>query len=410
MFRQTDKNDIHKILGISMSLSLDSSILASSQVVEIKKIEQQLSDVQNEVSGIQTNDFLSITSRQPDISGNSWILQAMGYDDVITGTVEDEIQSVISETEAIASAMDNVKPQTNYSRVPTTTVRNYGSSETFECSTNTSSAAIAAAVERGDYNKTYGSGKTAQQYKDAVVKAFEGVITYLDDLIANYDTKVASGLASGHQEVKLTTLLQLRNAMKNCDVVINIEDTYGKSVDYGAYYAYSTAEYVVTMTDGTKRGAVVGTSTDYDVYVSGMYLKFVNEDLDRHYNRQMCFTTDSLDSYINSGFAHKYMLATVMHEFSHSLHIPNECIAYLMGEVIADDLNYPLNWGMDWANAGYGYGGTLDSDDEVLYFGDWWEHTSQGSVDKNANASEFANYTADPNYDKNAAINKRFVA
>lgn len=393
-----------------MSLSLDSSILASSQVVEIKKIEQQLSDVQNEVSGIQTNDFLSITSRQPDISGNSWILQAMGYDDVITGTVEDEIQSVISETEAIASAMDNVKPQTNYSRVPTTTVRNYGSSETFECSTNTSSAAIAAAVERGDYNKTYGSGKTAQQYKDAVVKAFEGVITYLDDLIANYDTKVASGLASGHQEVKLTTLLQLRNAMKNCDVVINIEDTYGKSVDYGAYYAYSTAEYVVTMTDGTKRGAVVGTSTDYDVYVSGMYLKFVNEDLDRHYNRQMCFTTDSLDSYINSGFAHKYMLATVMHEFSHSLHIPNECIAYLMGEVIADDLNYPLNWGMDWANAGYGYGGTLDSDDEVLYFGDWWEHTSQGSVDKNANASEFANYTADPNYDKNAAINKRFVA
>ena len=393
-----------------MSLSLDSSILASSQVVEIKKIEQQLSDVQNEVSGIQTNDFLSITSRQPDISGNSWILQAMGYDDVITGTVEDEIQSVISETEAIASAMDSVKPQTNYSRVPTTTVRNYGSSETFECSTNTSSAAIAAAVERGDYNKTYGSGKTAQQYKDAVVKAFEGVITYLDDLIANYDTKVASGLASGHQEVKLTTLLQLRNAMKNCDVVINIEDTYGKSVDYGAYYAYSTAEYVVTMTDGTKRGAVVGTSTDYDVYVSGMYLKFVNEDLDRHYNRQMSFTTDSLDSYINSGFAHKYMLATVMHEFSHSLHIPNECIAYLMGEVIADDLNYPLNWGMDWANAGYGYGGTLDSDDEVLYFGDWWEHTSQGSVDKNANASEFANYTADPNYDKNAAINKRFVA
>ena len=402
-----------------MSLSLDSSILASSQVVEIKKIEQQLSDVQNEVSGIQTNDFLSITSRQPDISGNSWILQAMGYDDVITGTVEDEIQSVISETEAIASAMDSVKPQTNYSRVPTTTVRNYGSSETFECSTNTSSAAIAAAVERGDYNKTYGSGKTAQQYKDAVVKAFEGVITYLDDLIANYDTKVASGLASGHQEVKLTTLLQLRNAMKNCDVVINIEDTYGKSVDYGAYYAYSTAEYVVTMTDGTKRGAVVGTSTDYDVYVSGMYLKFVNEDLDRHYNRQMCFTTDSLDSYINSGFADKYMLATVMHEFSHSLHIPNECIAYLMGEVIADDLNYPLNWGgfdatdpddWGWKGQSYGYGYTLDSDDEILFFGDWWEHRSQGTVNKDANASEFANYTADPNYNKNDAINKRFVA
>lgn len=402
-----------------MSLSLDSSILASSQVVEIKKIEQQLSDVQNEVSGIQTNDFLSITSRQPDISGNSWILQAMGYDDVITGTVEDEIQSVISETEAIASAMDSVKPQTNYSRVPTTTVRNYGSSETFECSTNTSSAAIAAAVERGDYNKTYGSGKTAQQYKDAVVKAFEGVITYLDDLIANYDTKVASGLASGHQEVKLTTLLQLRNAMKNCDVVINIEDTYGKSVDYGAYYAYSTAEYVVTMTDGTKRGAVVGTSTDYDVYVSGMYLKFVNEDLDRHYNRQMCFTTDSLDSYINSGFADKYMLATVMHEFSHSLHIPNECIAYLMGEVIADDLNYPINWGgfdatdpddWGWKGQSYGYGYTLDTDDEVLFFGDWWEHRSQGTVNKDANASEFANYTADPNYNKNDAINKRFVA
>ena len=402
-----------------MSLSLDSSILASSQVVEIKKIEQQLSDVQNEVSGIQTNDFLSITSRQPDISGNSWILQAMGYDDVITGTVEDEIQSVISETEAIASAMDSVKPQTNYSRVPTTTVRNYGSSETFECSTNTSSAAIAAAVERGDYNKTYGSGKTAQQYKNAVVKAFEGVITYLDDLIANYDTKVASGLASGHQEVKLTTLLQLRNAMKNCDVVINIEDTYGKSVDYGAYYAYSTAEYVVTMTDGTKRGAVVGTSTDYDVYVSGMYLKFVNEDLDRHYNRQMCFTTDSLDSYINSGFADKYMLATVMHEFSHSLHIPNECIAYLMGEVIADDLNYPINWGgfdatdpddWGWKGQSYGYGYTLDSDDEILFFGDWWEHRSQGTVNKDANASEFANYTADPNYNKNDAINKRFVA
>ena len=233
---------------------------------------------------------------------------------------------------------------------------------------------------------------------------------FLDDLIANYDTRVAAGLAAGHQEVKLTTLLQLRNAMKNCDLVINIEDTYGKTVDYGAYYAYSTSEYELTMTDGTKRLAIESTSSDYDIYAGGMYLKFVNGDLDRHYNRQMCFTTDSLDSFINSGYAHKYMLATVMHEFSHSLHIPNECIAYLMGEVIADDINYPLNWGDDWANATYGYGYTLDSDDEVLYFGNWWEHESQGTVDKNANASEFANYTADPNYNKNDAINKRFVA
>ena len=195
-----------------MTLSLDSSQYTSLQVVEIKKIEQQMSDVQNavdEISTVQPGDFLSITSRQPSVSGNSWILAAMGYDDVISGAVEDEIQSVISETDAIASAMDDVKPQTNYAKVPTTTVRNYGSSDTFECSTNTSSQAVTDAVNRGDYNKTYASGKTAQQYKDAVVKAFEGVIAFLDDLIANYDTRVASGLASGHQEVKLTALLQL---------------------------------------------------------------------------------------------------------------------------------------------------------------------------------------------------------
>lgn len=396
-----------------MTISLDTSLYTNPQVVDIQKIEQQKTVAQNavdEISSAQPGDFLSITSRQPSTSGNSWILAAMGYDDVISGTVEDEIQSIISETDAIASAMNDVKPKANYSKVPTTTVRNYGSSESFECSTNTSSQAVADAVSRGDYNKTYGSGKSAQTYKDAVVKAFEGVISFLDDLIANYDTRVAAGLAAGHQEVKLTTLLQLRNAMKNCDLVINIEDTYGKTVDYGAYYAYSTSEYELTMTDGTKRLAIESTSSDYDIYAGGMYLKFVNGDLDRHYNRQMCFTTDSLDSFINSGYADKYMLATVMHEFSHSLHIPNECIAYLMGEVIADDLNYPLNWGDDWANATYGYGYTLDSDDEVLYFGNWWEHESQGTVDKNANASEFANYTADPNYNKNDAINKRFVA
>lgn len=403
-----------------MTLSLDSSQYTSLQVVEIKKIEQQMSDVQNavdEISTVQPGDFLSITSRQPSVSGNSWILAAMGYDDVISGAVEDEIQSVISETDAIASAMDDVKPQTNYAKVPTTTVRNYGSSDTFECSTNTSSQAVTDAVNRGDYNKTYASGKTAQQYKDAVVKAFEGVIAFLDDLIANYDTRVASGLASGHQEVKLTALLQLRNAMKNCDLVINIEDTYGQNVDYGAYYG--TSMYVLTMGDGTERAAIETNSSDYDVIVQGRYFKFVNSDYDRHYNRQMCFTTDSLDSFINSGYADKYMLATVMHEFSHSLHIPNECIAYLMGEVIADDLNYPLNWGgfdatdpddWGWKGQSYGYGYTLDSDDEILFFGDWWEHRSQGTVNKDANASEFANYTADPNYNKNDAINKRFVA
>ena len=403
-----------------MTLSLDSSQYTSLQVVEIKKIEQQISDVQNavdEISTVQPGDFLSITSRQPSVSGNSWILAAMGYDDVISGAVEDEIQSVISETDAIASAMDDVKPQTNYAKVPTTTVRNYGSSDTFECSTNTSSQAVTDAVNRGDYNKTYASGKTAQQYKDAVVKAFEGVIAFLDDLIANYDTRVASGLASGHQEVKLTALLQLRNAMKNCDLVINIEDTYGQNVDYGAYYG--TSMYVLTMGDGTERAAIETNSSDYDVIVQGRYFKFVNSDYDRHYNRQMCFTTDSLDSFINSGYADKYMLATVMHEFSHSLHIPNECIAYLMGEVIADDLNYPLNWGgfdatdpddWGWKGQSYGYGYTLDSDDEILFFGDWWEHRSQGTVNKDANASEFANYTADPNYNKNDAINKRFVA
>ena len=403
-----------------MTLSLDSSQYTSLQVVEIKKIEQQMSDVQNavdEISTVQPGDFLSITSRQPSVSGNSWILAAMGYDDVISGAVEDEIQSVISETDSIASAMNDVKPQTNYAKVPTTTVRNYGSSDTFECSTNTSSQAVTDAVNRGDYNKTYASGKTAQQYKDAVVKAFEGVIAFLDDLIANYDTRVASGLASGHQEVKLTALLQLRNAMKNCDLVINIEDTYGQNVDYGAYYG--TSMYVLTMGDGTERAAIETNSSDYDVIVQGRYFKFVNSDYDRHYNRQMCFTTDSLDSFINSGYAHKYMLATVMHEFSHSLHIPNECIAYLMGEVIADDLNYPLNWGgfdatdpddWGWKGQSYGYGYTLDSDDEILFFGDWWEHRSQGTVNKDANASEFANYTADPNYNKNDAINKRFVA
>lgn len=393
-----------------MSVSLDNSSI-QYQITEIKKIEQEISDVQSyNQSSVLGSDFLSITSRQPDLSGNAWILQAFSDTDVLSGTVETEIQSIISETDAIADAMNSVKPSINYAKVPTTTVRNYGSSDTFECSTNTSSAAVSAAVDRGDYNKTYASGKSASTYKNAVVKAFEGVISYLDDLIANYDTRVASGFAAGHQEVKLTTLLQLRNAMKNCDLVINIEDTYGKNVEYGAYYGYYTATYELTLSDGTKKQAVETNSSDYDVVVSGRYFKFVNANLDRHYNRQMCFTTDSLDSYIDSGYADKYMLATVMHEFSHSLHIPNECIAYLMGEVIADDLNYPLNWGTEWANAGYGYGGTLDSDDEVLYFGDWWEHTSQGSVDKNANASEFANYTADPNYDKNAAINKRFVA
>ena len=410
-----------------MTLSLDSSQYAKQNVVEIKKIEQQITTTGNTAAIVSTTDtgtaqvgdFLSITTRQPNVASNSWILAAFGYDDVISGTVAEEIESVVSETDAIAEAMNDVKPKTNYSKVPTTTVRNYGSSDTFECSTNTSSQAVTDAVNRGDYNKTYASGKTAQQYKDAVVKAFEGVIAFLDDLIANYDTRVASGLASGHQEVKLTALLQLRNAMKNCDLVINIEDTYGQNVDYGAYYGYYTAMYELQMGDGTKRAAVETNSSDYDVIIQGRYFKFVNSDYDRHYNRQMCFTTDSLDSFINSGYAHKYMLATVMHEFSHSLHIPNECIAYLMGEVIADDLNYPLNWGgfdatdpddWGWKGQSYGYGYTLDSDDEILFFGDWWEHRSQGTVNKDANASEFANYTADPNYDKNAAINKRFVA
>lgn len=372
-----------------------------------------------EIAPIQTGTFLSITNRNFSLSGNSWILQSLGYDDVISGDVDNEIQSVISETESIASAMEEAKKEINYAKVPTVTVTNYGSSGTTECSSSTSSSAIIKAVEKGNYNQTYNSGKTAQQYKNAVVKAFEGVITYLDDLIANYNTKVAAGLAAGHQEVKLTTLLQLRNAMKNCDLPINIEDTFGRDVDYGAYYSYGTSTYVITDGNGVEHAAVETNASDYDVKVQGRYFKYVNTDFDRHYNRQMCFTTDSLDSFIDSGYADKYMLATVMHEFSHSLHISNECIAYLMGEVIADDMNYPLNWGgfdpndpLDWGWKGqqYGYGNTLDSDDEVLFFGDWWEHRSQGTVDKNANASEFANYTANPSYNKNDAKNKRFTA
>lgn len=315
-----------------------------------------------------TSDFLALTSRFTRSNTNSWIsMTREEQDNVYAGIVQEEIDKVLKEEDQINNLMQETKTKTESH--PTVTYENtfsatpeveetalYASSGSKNLSSKTDTTSIKKNIV-GDATQT-----------KVINDAIDIMVNWLDDLIANYDAKIAEGKAAGHQEVKLTTLLQLRNVIKNCDFPIGVEEsTMGQ--DVGGVYSssYFTEDY-------------------NDITYEGQQIDYYRQVYDQHMLRSIMFPP----SQIYSG-AEFITAATLVHELTHSMHINNECVTYLMEEVFADDHGIDLQYGTE--------GTILKTDQDVVNFGNEWEQISQERLDPTyvtdtvGNKKEFDNFS-----------------
>lgn len=325
---------------------------------------EQLKDAENTAAG----DFLGVTSRFTKSSTNSWIsLTPEEQNNVYTGIVQEEIDKVLKEEEQINKLMQKTKTETESHPIVTASSISNAAPETEETVSyaSTGSQKLSAKTDTTNIKKCI-TGDATQ--KKVISDAIDIMVNWLDDLIANYDTKIAAGRAAGQQEVKLTMLLQLRNIIKNCDFPIGVEEsTMGK--DVGGVYSHS---YL---------------TQDYDnVEFEGQQIDYYRQVYDQHMMRSIMFPPSQI--YPGAEFI---TAATLVHELTHSMHINNECVTYLMEEVFGDDMGADLAYGTE--------GKVLKTDKDVVDFGNWWEQTSQERnnpsyvTDKVGNKKEFDNFS-----------------
>lgn len=325
---------------------------------------EQLKNAENTVAG----DFLAVTSRFTKSSTNSWIsLTPEEQNNVYTGIVQEEIDKVLKEDEQINKLMQETKIETESHLIVTGSLMSGTAPETEETALYalTGSQKLSAKTDTTSIKKCIVGDATQ---KKVLNDAIDIMVNWLDDLIANYDTKIAAGKAAGHQEVKLTMLLQLRNIIKNCDFPIGVkESTMGE--DVGGVYSHASF------------------TKDFDnVEFEGQQIDYYRRAYDHHLQRSIMFPPSQI--YPGAEFI---TAATLIHELTHSMHISNECVTYLMEEVFGDDMGADLAYGKE--------GKVLKTDKDVVDFGNWWEQTSQERnnpsyvTDKVGNKKEFDNFS-----------------
>jgi hypothetical protein len=348
----------------------------------------------------EESGFLSLTQRAPSIADNSWIFKSLGLEDVVSGAVEKEISTVVSETDVIAAVLkDAVVPSREISYSDLTAV---------SPSLNASSGNFnnIGAIDENGETDTLPANHAQNVTK--VQSALNKALNFLDNLISNYNTKALNAFNTGKQMVKLTALLELRHAIRNCDMPIVID--YRSST--GAAY-YSRSRYNYTWEYGSEDNPyrlanqfeiAYGIAQLFDItdnagtVIEQQYLTAVDieheQNLDRNFNRKIGFGADSLDD-------ENFLIGTILHEFTHSLHIPNEAVAYLMGEVYFDQ-EYKNMYGFDGqTNATFDDIGAFNTYEDILDFGNWWMDQQDNDYTPTYNAAEYANYVADENYIKN---------
>ncbi|MDR1327818.1 MAG: hypothetical protein LBJ74_05370, partial [Heliobacteriaceae bacterium] len=224
----------------------------------------------------EESGFLSLTQKTPSIADNSWIFKSLGLDDVVSGAVEKEISTVVSETDVIAAVLkEAVLPvhELSYSDLTAVSPSINASAGNFN---------NIGAIDEDGAIATLPANHAQNVTK--VQNALDKALAFLDNLISNYNYRASAAVSNGQQMVKLTALLELRHAIKNCDMPIYIDY---QSTNAAAYYSW---QYIPS------------------------------DPLNRHFERMIAFSSTTLEA---DNYSEKFLIGTILHEFTHSLHIPN---------------------------------------------------------------------------------------
>lgn len=331
--------------------------------VIIKPTERPDTEIQ--VSTVDASDFLSLTNRFG--LGNG--LSKVEKKDVISGAVADEINKLQSEQDQINSILKTnvngtisaVKNTTLAETVPTTTKKidfvKYTGGRTINAKTDTTAIKNCIVANNNDE-------------KQLISDSIDLLTDWLDDYIANYDSKVTEGLARGDSELKQSFLLQVRNAIENIDFPIGFGDVGDTIINYNSdgspiykekFRTNSNVLGCYTFAAGyyTDAARTQWNNLGYDA----LHLN-VNRNIllnptyfmpERPYKTVDEFNAALEDGSINAVFKEKrgltfcideeaynsycknYLASVFFHEIIHSTHIYNEAVTYFSNDTFDDD-------------------------------------------------------------------------
>lgn len=313
-----------------------------------EKAEARLVDT---TSGMQIGpSFLSVTNRFDPSTLKGIVFE----DDVINGTVENEIKNTEVQSNLIKKVIaKNVEGSTFDSDN-----MSLNASVPVKIKDKTNASKLLSNLQ---YDKNYDND--VQQ--KILTQGVNTLVDWLDDYINNYDKRVAEGKNRGDSEVKLSFLLKLRNSIENCDFPVGFaaRDSFVMEPDQGyvvlGSYGWAQINNYLNPEDHTNDNAgilkhlnrsitlnagVFCVDRKYttekqlqDAINSGAYNYLrkegiTNADLIKALS-EMLMASD--DFYYN--FASAYFASILAHELIHSVHITNEAVTYNTCEMIEDD-------------------------------------------------------------------------
>lgn len=329
---------------------------------------QELAQRNANTINICTPSFLKITA-----NSTSSAAPAMGIvrksSDVISGSVQNEIDTLNQEVGMINSVVAaNTNTSTDFSAGGVGRKLNHRAKiigHTAYVSPTPPEYAIRSEnghvlKETTDVSRLLGCLELSPYYDTETQRTLlTGAVTklaeWLDDMIVNYDTRVAEGSARGDSEVKLSFLLRLRHKIENCEFPVGFgndiefaeaaQDDPG-SIILGCYSNSFYPEQYLNPTDNTHCNNAVTDHYDRSILLNAA--AFIPT---RMFSNEM-----ELRAAINSGntnfnigdilmastefynnYAQVYLASVLAHEFIHATHIANEAITYNTCEMIEDD-------------------------------------------------------------------------
>lgn len=283
--------------------------------------------------------LLSITSRFAK-NGLSKVEKISTAEDVLSGDVQKEIDSILKEEDQIAAIIKE-----------NTTTLNSEANDALLTSLRSSTAKTIGFVQYSGKSKINATTDTTAakaciqantaEERDLISNAIDLMAEWLDEYIANYNVRVAEGRAQGDSELKLSFLLEIRKAIENIDFPIGFGTYDASSNTLGQYSSAST------LNDGSSIGYdPTHLHVQRSILLNPNY--FMPERPYKTYDElYTALTTTGLTSYTGveflvddeayNNYCTNYVASTLWHEIIHSTHIGNEMVTYYSTDAFDDD-------------------------------------------------------------------------
>lgn len=330
-----------------MSIDISNPQLNTIITEEYKKKDSELAAPTETVSSDDAW-LLSITSRFAK-NGLSQVERVMTAEDVYSGTVNKEIDKILSEEDQITSIL---KANTN--------AFNADAIDTLTETVRANSAKQIGFVQYTAKSKVNSKTDTTsiknsivannEEEKQLISDAIDVMTEWLDDYIANYNVRVAQGKANGDSELKFSFLLEVRKAIENCDFEVGFGTVGNAPSDNFTPNDTTMGSYSPSMLMYTD-GSMVG----YDTYHLNGPTRNILLNPDYFMPERKYSSLDELKAAIASGttqfeytdllvddeaydnYCKTNLAATLWHELIHSTHIYNEYVTYYATDTFEDD-------------------------------------------------------------------------